>query len=210
MSSAAGIGENGLQKELQQKIIEARKTLQILQDEYNAHQMLSSGKSDAVNEYLETKYQSLQQQLIQGMQQQGLDCEPSSQGTDSLLETTIASLQKDQSRLESERLDLLAKVSRDEGSHTTLTNLKTTKQSSVEELEVTIKPEFLSAGVEYSQSLDAFYAFIQSVSSQRNLVGKQYVLLSRPPSIHLPLSLSITTFFSLLMSFLNWSHSYYY
>ena len=154
--------------EVKRQIGEVKEAIQTLQEECNKQQVIAAGGSDAIREFVRTKYTSIEGQLTQLLEKHGFEgvLDESYQ----MIESSIESLTNDLTRLQTERLDIVSKVSKEEGSVATLTSNKTTMQSLIDELENEIKPEFAKAGVEYAPSLDAFYSFIQIISSQRALV----------------------------------------
>ena len=161
--------------ELKKEIMKEKEELQKLQEEYNdcwRRQSLAGMNSDKIiYDYLETWRNQQKEHVDQLLSLHGYDC--TRESFSSILQSissTIESLQKDIDRVSNERLETVAKVSKEEGKQALLESQKESLQQTINQLEEEVKMECQAYQIEYSPSLDVFYSMISYLQSKHSAV----------------------------------------
>lgn len=164
---------------LQQSIQQAKTELNALQEQSNElwkRQSLMSGGGRAIVEYITQKYDKAKLLVEEVVRNHGYDPASNSlQAILSLIEESISSLEEDVTRLEGERLEALAKISRDEGRLAVLSEGINQLQTSLDTTEAKCKSEFSALQMKYDVSLESFYSYINHLQSQHTVFIISYI-----------------------------------
>lgn len=163
------------ENELRKELMKEKEILQQLQEQYNdcwRKQSLAGMNSDKIiYDYMEIWGNQQKEQVSQLLSSHGYDC--ATESISSILQSissTIESLQKDIDRVSNERLETVAKVSKEEGKQALLESQKETLQQTINQLEEEVKTECQAYQIEYSPSLDVFYSMISYLQSKHSAV----------------------------------------
>ena len=163
------------ENELRNELMKEKEILQQLQEQYNdcwRKQSLAGMNSDKIiYDYMEIWSNQQKEQVSQLLLSHGYDC--ATESISSILQSissTIESLQKDIDRVSNERLETVAKVSKEEGKQALLESQKETLQQTINQLEEEVKTECQAYQIEYSPSLDVFYSMISYLQSKHSAV----------------------------------------